>query len=118
MELRKFGITLPIMVMNPDEESMDSIISYNLEPEIYSIRILNILESAIRRNIISKSKPVKIHIKLDTGMHRLGFCEEDVAELIKELWLINGCMYNLYSLTWLQPICLNILIYTSSDQVI
>lgn len=73
------------MVMNPDEESMDSIISYNLEPEIYSIRILNILESAIRRNIISKSKPVKIHIKLDTGMHRLGFCEEDVAELIKRI---------------------------------
>ncbi|MBP7838098.1 MAG: bifunctional UDP-N-acetylmuramoyl-tripeptide:D-alanyl-D-alanine ligase/alanine racemase [Bacteroidales bacterium] len=85
VELRKFGITLPIMVMNPDEESMDSIISYNLEPEIYSIRILNILESAIRRNIISKSKPVKIHIKLDTGMHRLGFCEEDVAELIKRI---------------------------------
>ncbi len=85
IELRKAGINIPIMVMNPDEESMDSIIGYNLEPEIYSFRVLDLLETAIRRNIIPKNKPVKIHIKLDTGMHRLGFCEPDIDQLIERI---------------------------------
>lgn len=85
VELRKAGINLPIMVMNPDEESMDSIISQNLEPEIYSFRVFEILEKAIRRNIIPRNNPVKIHIKLDTGMHRLGFCAYETDELIRRL---------------------------------
>lgn len=85
VELRKAGINLPIMVMNPDEESFDSIIGHNLEPEIYSFRVLDMLETAIRRNIIPRNKPVKIHIKLDTGMHRLGFCESDARELTRRV---------------------------------
>jgi Alr-MurF fusion protein len=85
VELRKAGITVPILVMNPDEESFDAIIQHNLEPEIYSHRILEKLEKAIRKNILPKNKPVKIHIKLDTGMHRLGFQEEDIAALIEKL---------------------------------
>jgi Alr-MurF fusion protein len=85
VELRKAGITVPIMVMNPDEESFDAIIQHNLEPEIYSHRILGKLENAIRKNILPKDKPVKIHIKLDTGMHRLGFLEEDIPSLIEKL---------------------------------
>jgi Alr-MurF fusion protein len=85
VELRKAGITVPIMVMNPDEVSFDSIIQHNLEPEIYSIRILEKLEKAIKKNILPKDRPVKIHLKLDSGMHRLGFLENDIPALIKKL---------------------------------
>jgi Alr-MurF fusion protein len=85
VELRKAGITVPIMVMNPDEESFDSIIQHNLEPEIYSQRILEKLEKAIKKNILPKNKPVKIHIKLDSGMHRLGFMEDEISGLVEKL---------------------------------
>lgn len=85
VELRKAGITAPIMVMNPDEESFDSIIQHNLEPEIYSHRILEKLEKAIKKNILPKDKPVKIHIKLDSGMHRLGFMEDEISGLVEKL---------------------------------
>ncbi len=85
VELRKAGITIPVMVMNPDEESFDQIIAHSLEPEIYSFRILDKLESAIKKNILPKNKPVKIHIKLDSGMHRLGFSEEEIPELVQRL---------------------------------
>ena len=81
VELRKAGIKIPIMVMNPDEESFDGIIAYNLEPEIYNFRVLEMLEKAIRRNIIPRNKPVKIHLKVDTGMHRLGFEEHQIEEV-------------------------------------
>lgn len=85
VELRKAGINTPIMVMNPDWQSFDSIIKHNLEPEIYSFRILDFLEKSIKENIIPANKPIKIHIKLDTGMHRLGFEENDLDELLKRL---------------------------------
>lgn len=85
VELRKAGINTPIMVMNPDWQSFDSIIKYNLEPEIYSFRILGLLEKSIKENIIPANKPVKIHIKLDTGMHRLGFEEHDLDQLLERL---------------------------------
>jgi Alr-MurF fusion protein len=85
VELRKAGITVPIMVMNPDEESFDSIIQHNLEPEVYSLRILEKLEKAIKKNILPKNKPVKIHIKLDSGMHRLGFMEDEIPDLVDKL---------------------------------
>ena len=85
VELRKAGIYVPIMVMNPDDQSFDAILKYQLEPEIYSFRILKRLEDAIERNLLPKNKPVKIHLKLDTGMHRLGFLEEEVDELIKRI---------------------------------
>jgi alanine racemase len=85
IELRKAGISLPVMVMNPDEESLDGIIAHNLEPEIYNFRVLELLEKAIQRNIIPRNKPVKLHLKLDTGMHRLGFDENDTGELIAKI---------------------------------
>jgi alanine racemase len=92
VELRKAGITVPILVMNPDEESFDAIIQHSLEPEIYSHRILDKLEKAIKKNILPKNKPVKVHIKLDTGMHRLGFLEEDLPALVEKL-LANRMIY-------------------------
>jgi alanine racemase len=84
IELRKAGITLPIMVMNPEEQSYDSMIQYNLEPEIFSFRVLNLFDEAVRRNriLIEGQRKLPIHIKLDTGMHRLGFEEKDINELV------------------------------------
>lgn len=85
VELRRAGITLPIMVMNPDAESFDTMLVHNLEPEIYSFRALEQLENAVRRNPNHFEKALKIHIKFDTGMKRLGFEEEDTARLIDHL---------------------------------
>ncbi len=90
IELRKSGIKVPIMVMNPEEQSFDDIIKHNLEPEIYSFRSLRLLEESIRRNIIPENKPVKIHIKLDTGMHRLGFMPDEIDLLIEKLSKIRS----------------------------
>jgi len=89
VELRKAGIKTPIMVMNPDEQSFDAIIKHNLEPEIYNFRSLKLLEEATRTNIVPDNKPVKVHIKLDTGMHRLGFSEDEIDELIEKLVGMN-----------------------------
>ncbi len=90
VELRKAGITAPIMVMNPDEQSYDAIIKHNLEPEIYNFRSLDLLEEATRVNIIPENKPVKVHIKLDTGMHRLGFLPNEIDQLIHRLLAFNS----------------------------
>jgi len=85
VELRKAGIHLPIMVMSPEEQAFDTMIRHQLEPEIFSFRTLELLESTIKRNALPQNKPVKIHIKIDTGMHRLGFAPSEVAELITRL---------------------------------
>lgn len=92
VELRKAGITVPIMVMNPDEDSFDNILGYNLEPEIYSFRIFYLLEKAIRRNIIPLNQPIKIHLKIDTGMHRLGFDPDEATQLVEKI-KVNSRIY-------------------------
>lgn len=84
VELRKAGISLPIMVMNPEERGMGAMLRYDLEPEIYNFRTINLLISAIKRYKVN-SGPVKIHLKFDTGMHRLGFSMEKLPELIAVL---------------------------------
>jgi alanine racemase len=82
ISLKIAGITLPIMVMNPETTSFSSIIQHHLEPEIYNLKGLNaFLKIAEKR----KLKHFPIHIKLDTGMHRLGFEEENLDELISIL---------------------------------
>ncbi|MCX6287334.1 MAG: alanine racemase [Bacteroidetes bacterium] len=85
VELRKSGIRLPIMVMSPEEQSLDTLLKYNLEPEIYNLHILTLLEEAVKRNQTSNQEAVRVHIKLDTGMHRLGFQEDELDELIEKL---------------------------------
>ena len=85
VELRKAGITLPIMVMNPEEQSFDVILKNELEPEIYSYRILQLFINAIDNHLIDKTKEIPIHIKLDTGMHRLGFELKDIDLLVELL---------------------------------
>jgi alanine racemase len=82
ISLKSGGIQLPIMVLNPESTSFPSIIQYQLEPEIYSIKGLNaFLKIAREKNL----KYYPIHIKLDTGMHRLGFEENTLEELITTL---------------------------------
>ncbi len=64
VELRKKGITTPIIVMNPEQHSYQTIIEYNLEPEIYSFRVLELFYEAVQRSGYDKKYP--IHIKLET----------------------------------------------------
>jgi alanine racemase len=85
VDLRKAGISMPIMVMSPEEYAFETMIRHQLEPEIFSFRALRLLEKAIKRGAIPQNKPVKIHLKLDTGMHRLGFNEAEIDELVDRL---------------------------------
>ena len=110
IELRHAGIRLPIMVMNPEEASFDALQRYDLEPEIYSVGLLENLSSFLKKSentegssdfgflisdfgttpakirnpkseIEKGSLSAKIHLKLDTGMHRLGFEPHDIQRL-------------------------------------
>jgi alanine racemase len=83
VSLRNKNITLPIMVMNPDELNIELILKFGLQPEIYSFRILNLLIRAIEQNLHLPN--VAIHLKMDTGMHRLGFEKKDIPELVRLL---------------------------------
>ena len=84
VELRQAGITLPIMVMNVDEAGFDALIEHNLEPEIYSFNIYKSFHQYLVQQGISQ---FPIHIKLNTGMNRLGFEVTDITDLSKELSL-------------------------------
>lgn len=78
VELRNAGVTLPVMVMNPDPTAADTIIKYNLEPEIFSIESFERFASvASKHGLIN----YPVHIKIDSGMHRLGFLPEDIETL-------------------------------------
>lgn len=82
VELRRAGITMPIMVMNPEPASFDAILHWNLEPEIYSMQIL----LQFMEEITTAGKTAfPVHIKLDTGMHRLGFVKSEIPELAQIL---------------------------------
>ena len=82
ISLKSAGIKIPIMVMNPENTSFSAIIQHQLEPEIYSIKGLN---AFLKITELEKLRDYPIHIKLDTGMHRLGFQEADIEELINTL---------------------------------
>ncbi len=71
VRLRQKGIRLPIMVMNPLPETYELLLQYNLEPEIYSIRHLESFLTFLKTQ--HPNHPISIHLKLETGMHRLGF---------------------------------------------
>lgn len=79
--LRKAGIKLPILVLNPEQSALDSFFEYDLEPEIYSFSRLQDFKAlaAIRQ------QRLKIHLKLETGMNRLGFCKAELVELVEAL---------------------------------
>ncbi len=82
VDLRKAGIRLPIMVMNTTETGFDNLLLYKLEPEIYSFNVLKAFRNYLKNRNITE---YPIHIKLDTGMHRLGFMQEDIVELCELL---------------------------------
>jgi alanine racemase len=82
VDLRKAGITLPIMVMNVDEVGFDALVDYNLEPEVYSFYIYNSFQQYLFQQGIQQ---FPIHIKLNTGMNRLGFEVDEVEILAKQL---------------------------------
>ncbi|MCM1483546.1 MAG: bifunctional UDP-N-acetylmuramoyl-tripeptide:D-alanyl-D-alanine ligase/alanine racemase [Muribaculaceae bacterium] len=79
VDLRKAGITMPIMVMNPRVVNYHTLFAFDLEPEIYTFEILHqIIREAEKYGV--ENYPV--HIKIDSGMHRLGFLEDDIPELV------------------------------------
>jgi alanine racemase len=80
--LRQNGISLPIMVMNPDEGAFEAILANKLEPEIYSLRLLRQFLQFIDGKTVEE---FPVHIKIDTGMHRLGFEKAQIAELCEIL---------------------------------
>ena len=81
--LRKAGITANIMVMNPEMTAFKTMFDYDLEPEVYSFRLMDALIRAARKEGITRWP---VHIKLDTGMHRLGFDPiRDIDEVIDRL---------------------------------
>jgi alanine racemase len=79
VELRKGGITLPVMVMNPDESSFNTLVDYNLEPEMYSLELIRAFEIFLKKEGLIQ---FPVHIELETGMNRLGFAKEDIDALI------------------------------------
>ena len=79
IELRKAGISLPVMILNVDEAAFEAVVEYNLEPEIYSFEILQSFLSFIKQQALQL---YPVHIKIDTGMHRLGFEEKDMDALL------------------------------------
>lgn len=95
VDLRKNGITTPIMVMNPEQHSYSSIIDFNLEPEIYSFRVLKLFHEQLLAKGIQQEYP--IHIKLETGMHRLGFKADELNELMELLKTMNVSVKSVFS---------------------
>jgi len=82
VELRRAGITLPIIIMDPEVAAMDLILENNLEPNVYSHQSLKTVIAAAQAKGLEY---VPIHIKIDSGMHRLGFYKEDMSWLIDRL---------------------------------
>ena len=81
-ELRKAGITSSIIIMNPELTAFKTMFDYKLEPEVYSFHLLDELIKAAEKEGVTN---FPIHVKLDTGMHRLGFAPQDIPELIARL---------------------------------
>ena len=81
-DLRKAGISSSIIIMNPELTAFKTLFDYKLEPEVYSFNLLNELIKAAEKEGVTN---FPIHIKIDTGMHRLGFAPSDIPELIARL---------------------------------
>ena len=82
VELRKAGITLPIIIMDPEVAALDLILENNLQPNIYSLAVLEDIISAAESKGL---EGIPVHIKIDSGMHRLGFYQKDMPALVERL---------------------------------
>ena len=76
VELRKAGINLPIMVMNPDESTFDALVQYSLEPDLYAPGILQLFEDFVKKQGIQQ---FPVHIELETGMNRSWFFQSAIC---------------------------------------
>ncbi|WKN42896.1 bifunctional UDP-N-acetylmuramoyl-tripeptide:D-alanyl-D-alanine ligase/alanine racemase [Tunicatimonas pelagia] len=85
VRLREHGIRTPILVLNPAPEAFETMLAYQLEPEIYSARLLNQYVAYLGE----QAKHLPIHLMLDTGMHRLGFSSDEISQLINLLQQYN-----------------------------
>lgn len=94
IELREAGISIPVIVLNPDPDGMDLILQHNLEPEIYNSHIL----IRLLRQCQSSQSAAIIHVKIDSGTHRLGFGIEDIDGLVSMLknqpWIKVGTVFS------------------------
>ncbi|MFY9150694.1 MAG: bifunctional UDP-N-acetylmuramoyl-tripeptide:D-alanyl-D-alanine ligase/alanine racemase [Prolixibacteraceae bacterium] len=81
IELRQAGIELPIVVMNPEEHSFENMIEFRLEPNIYSGEIFESFRKVLQQHAVVG---YPVHLKLDTGMHRLGLDSVDQAEKLAQ----------------------------------
>ncbi|WP_449435372.1 alanine racemase [Pedobacter steynii] len=79
--LRKGGISMPIMVMSPEPSAFDAIVKHKLEPEIYNLDILKEFIGFLNENV----EGYPVHLKIETGMHRLGFEESELSDLLEQL---------------------------------
>ena len=80
IQLRKAGVMLPVIILNPDRNGVLDMIRYDLEPEVYSLEQLREINALMAAG---EQKPFNIHLKVDTGMHRLGFMPEDMEDLCR-----------------------------------
>jgi Alr-MurF fusion protein len=78
VDLRRAGIQLPVMVMNPEESAFDSIIEHHLEPELYSFDMMKAFDLFLQKEGLTQ---YPVHIEVETGMNRLGFSVEEIKEL-------------------------------------
>ena len=89
--LRERGVRMPIVVLNADADSFEQMIAYRLEPEIYSLHSLEAFAAAVTH---AGEERYPIHLKIDTGMHRLGFEEDEIKTLIERLQILSQVHVN------------------------
>jgi alanine racemase len=82
VELRKAGISLPIMVMNPETNTFDALVQFDLEPDIWSFELLHSFDEYLKKEGLQQ---FPVHIELETGMNRLGFDTDDMIALAEKL---------------------------------
>lgn len=96
VELRQNGITLPIMVMNADPDSYARMIEYRLEPELYSLKTITLFLRILRQEYTAET-PYPIHLKIETGMHRLGLEQNQIAEALQLLAKAHVMVASIFS---------------------
>ena len=82
IELRAVGVVLPIIVLNPNPSDFDLVIKYSLEPDLFSAELFDSFVSIAKKHGLTN---YPVHIKIDTGMHRLGFMPEEIDDLAQKI---------------------------------
>ncbi|GAA4828685.1 bifunctional UDP-N-acetylmuramoyl-tripeptide:D-alanyl-D-alanine ligase/alanine racemase [Algivirga pacifica] len=85
VDLREHGVKVPIMVLNPASDAFDQVYDYHLEPEIYSLSLLRQMIEWWEQSDRKASELMRIQLNFDTGMHRLGFMEEELNTVLETL---------------------------------